>query len=56
MRRRIEYLLVRLLQAIVGVMPDPMVLACGDAVGAMFSVLDRSHRRVAEANLAAAFP
>jgi KDO2-lipid IV(A) lauroyltransferase len=55
-RRRIEYLLVRLLQTIVGVMPDPMVLACGDAIGAVFSVVDRPHRRVAEANLAAAFP
>ena len=55
-RRQIEYGLVRLLQALTRFMPDPLVLACGDAVGGVFFALDRAHRRVAEANLARAFP
>ena len=56
MRRGLEYLLVRSLQAIVGVLPDPLVRAWGDALGALFFILDRPHRRVAEDNLARAFP
>jgi Kdo2-lipid IVA lauroyltransferase/acyltransferase len=55
-RRRLEYLLVRSLQAVVRVLPDSLVRACGDAMGALFFVLDRPHRRVAEDNLARAFP
>jgi KDO2-lipid IV(A) lauroyltransferase len=55
-RRRLEYLLVRSLQAIVRVLPDSLVRASGDAMGALFFVLDRPHRRVAEDNLARAFP
>ena len=56
MRRRLEYLLVRSLQALVRVLPDSLVRASGDALGALFFVLDRPHRRVAEDNLARAFP
>ena len=56
MRRRIEYLLVRSLQVLTRFMPDALVLACGDAIGGIFFALDRAHRRVAEANLAKAFP
>lgn len=56
MRRQLEYLLVRSLQAIIRVMPDPLVRASGDAMGALFFILDRPHRRVAEDNLARAFP
>jgi len=37
-------------------MPDALVLACGDVTGVAVFLLDRSHRRVAEANLARAFP
>jgi Kdo2-lipid IVA lauroyltransferase/acyltransferase len=37
-------------------MPDALVAACGDLVGALVFVVDRPHRRVAEANLARAFP
>jgi len=55
-RRQLEYLLVRSLQAIIRVMPDPLVRASGDAMGALFFILDRPHRRVAEDNLARAFP
>jgi KDO2-lipid IV(A) lauroyltransferase len=55
-RRQLEYLLVRFLQAIIRMMPDPLVRASGDAMGALFFVLDRPHRRVAEDNLARAFP
>lgn len=55
-RHRIEYLLVRVLQTVVGLMPDALVLACGDVTGVAVFLLDRSHRRVAEANLARAFP
>ena len=56
MRRRLEYLLVRFLQAVVRVLPDSLVRASGNALGALFFVLDRPHRRVAEDNLARAFP
>jgi KDO2-lipid IV(A) lauroyltransferase len=55
-RRRIEYLLVRTLQALVAILPDALVLACGDAIGAMVFMLDWRHRRVAAANVARAFP
>jgi KDO2-lipid IV(A) lauroyltransferase len=55
-RRHLEYLLVKALQTVVGVLPNALVMACGDAVGAVFFMLDRAHRRVAEANLARAFP
>jgi KDO2-lipid IV(A) lauroyltransferase len=55
-RRHLEYLLVKALQTVVGVLPNALVMACGDAVGVVFFMLDRAHRRVAEANLARAFP
>jgi KDO2-lipid IV(A) lauroyltransferase len=37
-------------------MPASVVDACGSALGLTFYTLDRSHRRVAERNVAAAFP
>jgi Kdo2-lipid IVA lauroyltransferase/acyltransferase len=55
-RRQLEYLLVRTFQTIVGVLPDPFVRAFGGAMGSMVFLLDRPHRRVAEENLARAFP
>jgi len=55
-RRQIEYLIVRSLQGIVSMLPDPLVRAVGDAMGGLFFMLDRPHRRVAEDNLARAFP
>ena len=56
MRHRLEYLLVRLLIASVRVMPDSLVRAAGTVLGRAFYTLDRGHRRIAERNLAAAFP
>ena len=41
---------------IVGVLPDPFVRAFGGAMGGVVFLLDRPHRRVAEENLARAFP
>jgi Kdo2-lipid IVA lauroyltransferase/acyltransferase len=55
-RHRLEYAGVRVLVAAVRVMPNVVVDACGSALGLTFHVLDRSHRRVAERNVAAAFP
>lgn len=56
MRHRLEYLFARAVIAVVRVMPDGMVQAFGTAVGRAFFVLDRHHRRIADANLAFAFP
>jgi KDO2-lipid IV(A) lauroyltransferase len=55
-RHRVEYAAVRLLIGVVRWMPSPLVDACGSALGLAFYALDRSHRRVAERNVAAAFP
>jgi KDO2-lipid IV(A) lauroyltransferase len=55
-RRQLEYLLVRTFQMIVGVLPDPFVRAFGGAMGSLVFLLDRPHTRVAEENLARAFP
>ena len=41
---------------IVGGLPDPFVRAFGGAMGRVVFLLDRPHRRVAEENLARAFP
>ena len=56
MKHRIEYALVRLLIAIVRVMPDALVRASGTLLGLGFYTVDRAHRRIAQRNLAAAFP
>ena len=56
MRHRIEYLLVRVLIAVIRVTPGPLVRAGGTFVGLAFYTLDRAHRRIAQRNLAAAFP
>ena len=56
MRFRLEYAAARLAIAIVGMMPDRLVRACGATLGLAFYLLDRPHRRIAEQNLAAAFP
>lgn len=54
--RRLEYRLVRALVALVRVLPGGAVRACGTLLGGAFYTLDRAHRRIAERNLAAAFP
>ena len=56
MRHRFEYLLVRTLIVLVRLMPDPVVRGCGSLLGLAFYTFDRPHRRIAERNLAAAFP
>jgi len=56
MRHRIEYWAVRLLITAVRFMPARVVDVCGTLLGRAFYTFDRSHRRVAERNVAAAFP
>ena len=56
MRHRFEYLMVRALIAIVRVTPGFIVRAAGTALGLAFYTIDRPHRRIAERNLATAFP
>ena len=56
MRHRLEYLIVRAVIAVVRVMPGFVVRAVGTALGLAFYTIDRPHRRIAERNLAAAFP
>jgi Kdo2-lipid IVA lauroyltransferase/acyltransferase len=55
-RYRLEYLIVRLIIAIVRFVPDSLVRACGTAIGLTFYASDRAHRRIAQQNLATAFP
>jgi len=55
-RHRLEYLAVKTLLGIVSVMPDALVRASGSVLGFAFHTFDRVHRRVAERNLAVAFP
>ena len=56
MRQRLEYVGVVLARAVTGVMPYWVLWLCGTSVGYLFYACDRSHRRVALGNLAAAFP
>jgi KDO2-lipid IV(A) lauroyltransferase len=55
-RHRIEYAAVRVVMFAVRLMPVPLVHFCGTALGLAFYVLDGAHRRVADRNVAAAFP
>ena len=56
MRYRLEYLIVRGLINAVRLMPDAFVRALGSLLGLAFYIFDRGHRRIAEQNLATAFP
>ena len=56
MRHRLEYLVLKALVAVVRFMPGAVVRASGGLLGLAFYVFDRGHRRIAERNLAAAFP
>ena len=56
MRHRLEYLIVRALIAIVRVTPGGAVRAAGTLLGLAFYTLDGAHRRIAQRNLATAFP
>lgn len=55
-RQRLELAAVRGVRALVAAMPAWMARATGAALGSTFFALDRSHRRVALANLAQCFP
>jgi len=55
-RHRLENLIVGGLINVVRIMPDVLVRAMGHALGLAFYTLDRAHRRIAERNLATAFP
>jgi len=53
---RLEYLAVKTLVAVVRAMPGPLVRFSGSFTGLASYVVDRRHRRIAEQNVAAAFP
>jgi KDO2-lipid IV(A) lauroyltransferase len=55
-RHRLEFAVARSVQACLRFLPMTAVRACGGALGAMVSVVDRFHRRIALDNLAQAFP
>ena len=56
MRHRLEYAAVASCARVVRVLPDAVVRQLGALLGLAFYGLDRVHRRVAETNLATAFP
>jgi KDO2-lipid IV(A) lauroyltransferase len=56
LRHRFENFGVQFVTAAVRLMPPALVTACGSVLGLAFYVVDRAHRRVAERNVAAAFP
>jgi lauroyl/myristoyl acyltransferase len=55
-RHRLEYLIVRTLIASMRLMPFWLVERCGALLGLAFYAFDGSHRRIAERNVAGAFP
>jgi Kdo2-lipid IVA lauroyltransferase/acyltransferase len=56
MRHRLEYLVVRLVFAVVRALPDPLARGIGSVIGWAFYTFVRTRRQVAEQNLALAFP
>jgi len=56
MKHRLEYFAVRGLITAVRFMPGWLVRTCGTALGLAFYTLDGGHRRIAQRNLATAFP
>jgi KDO2-lipid IV(A) lauroyltransferase len=52
----IEYVAVRALVALVAMTPSALIVPCGRALGLAWFTVNRSRRRIADANLAAAFP
>ncbi|HTI41889.1 MAG TPA: lysophospholipid acyltransferase family protein [Vicinamibacterales bacterium] len=56
MIRAVEFAAVRIVAAVVSVLPIPVVRSLGAGIGRAAYLVDRTHRRVAMKNLAAAFP
>ena len=56
MRHRAEHLAVLALRRLVRMLPHAVVRAMGATLGLTFYAVDRVHRRVADTNLASAFP
>lgn len=56
LRHRVEYAAVAAVAWLVRTLPRPVALGCGSAIGRTAFLIDRLHRRIAIANLAAAFP
>jgi len=54
--RALEFGAVRLVSALVSLLPMRLVRGCGAALGRLACAVDRRHRRIALDNLAAAFP
>ena len=55
-KHRLEYLAVSTLAAIVRALPGPLIRLAGTVTGVLSYTFDRRHRRIADRNLAAAFP
>jgi KDO2-lipid IV(A) lauroyltransferase len=56
MRHRLEHAIVRTLIRLVRLVPGPLLRASGTVLGLAFYAVDRAHRRIAQRNLATAFP
>ena len=56
MRHWLEYIAVRALVGIVALTPSALIVPCGRALGLVWYTVNGSRRRIADANLAAAFP
>lgn len=56
LRHRLEYLVVIAVGQLIRLMPRRFVRPCGTALGRIFFAVDRAHRRIALANVDAAFP
>jgi len=56
MRHRLEHAIVRTLIGLVRIVPGPLLRAGGTLLGLAFYAVDRAHRRIAQRNLATAFP
>ena len=56
MRQTLAYFVVKAFIGLVRVLPDSFVRALGGVLGVAFHIIDRAHRRIAERNLAVAFP
>jgi len=55
-RHRLEYAVVAAVALVIRLLPWAAVRAAGEALGTLFYLFDRPHRRVAVGNLARAFP